>query len=67
VHGWLYPMEHYHEHNNTLHDVLNTLDTSSHCDATGGRISGRHVLPREGLRQVEKVLDFILVEPKIWK
>jgi hypothetical protein len=34
---------------------------------TGDRISGRHILPHEGLRKVEQILDFFLVESKTGK
>ena len=53
MHGWLYCVEEKHERDDALHDGLNALDTASHCDAAGCRISGRQILPYEGLCQVE--------------
>lgn len=65
--GWLYSVKDKHEHDSGLHDGLNALDTASHCDTAGCRISGGQILPYEGLCQVEQMLDFILVESKTRK
>jgi len=51
-----------HENDYVFCNSLSKLDTSRHCNASGVRIPRRHVLPREGLRKRQQVLELVFVE-----